>query len=67
MLQQIHPLDYEKIKYTCSWLINLLAFSEEGEDCDANKAVCNALPSEGGSELNDGIIRSSFHTSLNGG
>lgn len=32
MLHQIHPLDYEKIKYTCSWLLNMLAFSEEGED-----------------------------------
>ena len=35
MLPQIHPLDYEKVRYACNWLSNLLALcgsSEEEED-----------------------------------
>lgn len=39
MLMHIHPLDFEKIKYTCSWLINMLELSAE-EVPDDGKSSC---------------------------
>ena len=73
LFPKLHPLDYEKIRYLCTWISDLLASDEEVEniqpmDADhhhhAAAAVENSPCSESGSHRSDRSISSSGRSSL---
>ena len=71
LFPKLHPLDYEKIRYLCTWISDLLASDEEVEnikpmDVDHQAAAVESSPcSESGSHRSDRSIgsgRSSLQT-----